>query len=125
MIVRAHRAFLAQCLFALVTSLSIASAHAYDWLQFGGDSQHSGRNTAETAITPANVGSLIQKYQVTMPGTADGAPAFLEAVSTEQGSKDLLFVTTQNGYIIALDAQTGSQIWAHQYGPGSCQINQT
>src|SRR5207237_8172031 len=24
-----------------------------------------------------------------------------------------------------LDAQTGSQVWAHQYGPGTCQINLT
>ena len=121
----AHRSFLLRCLCALAISLPIASAHGYDWLQFGGDAQHSGRNTAETTITANNVSALVQKYQVTLPETADGAPVFLEAVSTPTGTKDLLFVTTRDGRIIALDAQTGSQAWAHQYGPGTCQINRT
>src|SRR6266540_4284216 len=121
----AHRFFLSQYLCALALSLPIVSAHAYDWLQFGGDAQHSGRNTAETIITPSNVSALVQKYQVTMPATADGAPVFLEAVSTPMCTKDLLFVTTRDGRIIALDAQTGAQVWSHQYGPGTCQINLT
>src|SRR5438552_3081998 len=121
----AHRSFLLQCFCALAILLSAASAHAYDWLQFGGNAQHSGRNTAETALTPNNVGGLVQKYQVTLSATADGAPVFLEAVTTPMGTKDLLFVTTRDGRIIALDAQTGSQVWAQQYGPGTCQINLT
>src|SRR2546430_13413253 len=100
-----HRGFLAQCLCALALSLPIASAHAYDWLQFGGDAQHSGRNTAETTITPSNVSALVQKYQVTLPATADGAPVFLDSVSTPMGTKDLLFVTTRDGRILALDGQ--------------------
>src|SRR5438132_442384 len=122
---RTHQPFVMRCLCALTLSLPIASVHAYDWLQFGGDAQHSGRNTAETVITPNNVSALVQKYQVTLLATADGAPVFLEAVSTPMGTKDLLFVTTRDGRIIALDAQTGAQVWAHQYGPGTCQINQT
>src|SRR2546430_9222866 len=120
-----YRSSLLQCFCALALSLPIASAHAYDWLQFGGDAQHSGRNTAETTITPSNVGALVQKYQVTLLATADGAPVFLEAVSTPTGTKDLLFVTTGDGRIIALDAQTGTQVWTRQYGAGTCQINQT
>src|SRR5215467_6717674 len=106
----AHRILLAQCLVAAATSLPFAGVNAYDWLQFGGDPEHSARNASETTITPSNVGSLIQKYQVGLPATADGAPVFLEAVTTTQGVKDLLFITTQDGRIIALDAQTGSQI---------------
>src|SRR5438034_705170 len=101
-----------QCFCAFTISLAMAAAHAYDWLQFGGDAQHSGRNTAESIITPNNVSALVQKYQVTLLATADGAPVFLEAVNTPMGTKDLLFVTTRDGRIIALDAQTGSQAWA-------------
>jgi uncharacterized protein YegP (UPF0339 family) len=122
---RVHRFFLTQCFCALAISLPIASAHAYDWLQFGGDPQHSGRNTAETTLTPNNVSALVQKYQVMLPATAEGAPVFLEAVSTPLGTKDLLFVTTRDGRIIALDAQNGAQVWTHQYGPGTCKINLT
>jgi hypothetical protein len=94
-------------------------------LQFGGDPQHSGNNTAETALTPANVSALVQKYLVTLPATADGAPVFLEGVTTLSGIKDLLFVTTRDGRVIALDAQNGAQVWSHQYGAGTCQINNT
>ena len=101
----------------------LGSARAYDWLQFGGDPQHSGNNVAETVLTPANVSALVQKYQVVLPATADGAPVFLEGVTTPSGVKDLLFVTTTDGRIIALDAQNGAQVWSQQYGPGMCKIN--
>jgi hypothetical protein len=114
-----------RCFAILALSLALGSARAYDWLQFGGDSQHSGNNPAETVLTPANVSALVQKYQVTLSATADSTPVFLEGVTTPSGVKDLLFVTTRDGRIIALDAQSGAQVWTHQYGPGACQINST
>src|SRR6266403_997425 len=121
----AGRGYLMHCFAAVALSLVTESVPAYDWLQFGGDPQHSGNNTAETALTPANVSALVQKYLVTLPATADGAPVFLEGVATPSGGKDLLFVTTRDGRIIALDAQNGTQVWSHQYGAGTCQINTT
>src|SRR5450631_2000389 len=119
----AYHRLVTQCLCALVCSLPIAPATSYDWLQFGGNPQHSGNNTAEIILTPSNVASLVQKYQANLPATADGAPVFLEAVTTPSGVKNLLFVTTTDGRIIALDAQTGGTAWSHQYGPGTCKIN--
>ncbi len=92
----------------------------YDWLQFGFDSKHSGNDTQETAITPGNVGALHLLFQITLPNIADGAPVFLSGVTTNSGVRDLVFVTTKDGRIVALDAHTGAQIWSHQYGPGSC-----
>ena len=121
----ARRGQLRHYIAALALSVATASALGYDWLQFGGDPQHSGNNTAETALTPANVSALVQKYQVTLPATADSTPVFLEGVTTSSGIKDLLFVTTRDGRIIALDAQNGAQVWSHQYGAGTCQINGT
>jgi hypothetical protein len=113
------------CAAAIVLTLGMRCASAYDWLQFGGDPQHSGRNTAETILTPANVGTLALKYQVPLAGLVDGAPVFLENVSTPGGVKNLLFVTTRDGQIIALDAQNGAVVWSQQYGPGTCTINNT
>jgi len=121
----ARRGHLRHCIAVLALSVAAESVPAYDWLQFGGDPQHSGNNTAETALTPANVSALVQKYQVTLPATADVAPVFLEDVMTPSGIKDLLFVTTRDGRIIALDAQNGAQVWSRQYGPGTCRINNT
>ena len=84
----AYRRLVMQCLAALVCSVPIAHALAYDWLQFGGNPQHSGNNTAETILNPGNIASLVQKYQANLPAIADGAPVFLEAVTTPVGVKN-------------------------------------
>lgn len=103
--------------------LAAPAAATYDWPQFDFDAQHSGNNTRETTIASANTPSLHRLYQVSLPAVADGAPVFLSAVGTANGTRDLLFVTTKAGHIAALDAHTGAQLWAHQYPAGACRIN--
>src|SRR6185295_8093085 len=95
----------------------------YDWLQFYGDPSHSGNDTRETAISAATVGQLSRTFQATLPATADGAPVFLSAVATAGGTRDLVFVTTKAGHLVALDAHSGATVWSVQHGPGSCHIN--
>lgn len=94
----------------------------YDWLQFGFDQQHSGDNTLETKITPANAAQLRKLFQVALPSPADGAPVFLHSVQTTNGYRNLLFLTTRDGNLLALDAGTGKVIWSKQHGPGTCEI---
>ncbi len=127
---RALNKILNLALVALMIALSAAPAaqamnntQRYNWLQFNGDPQHSGNNTSESFLTPANVSQLAQLFQVSLPAVADGAPAYLSSVPTPQGLKFLLYLTTTDGRILALDAQTGATVWSHQYGPGSCKIN--
>jgi outer membrane protein assembly factor BamB len=112
---------------ALAIVVLVFAVSAYDWPQFGFDSQHSADNALETTINVANVHTLQQIYQVSLPGVtdgrADGAPAFLFGVVTSGGPKNLVFVTTHDGSIIALDWRTGAKVWSHQYGPGTCHIN--
>ena len=115
---RFHR--LAIALVGCGVTLASLPASAYDWLQFNGDPAHSGNNVAETIVGAGNVASLTQKFQITLPGTADGAPVFLQGVTTPGGVKDLLFVTTTDGFIVALDAQNGASVWSHQNGPNGC-----
>jgi hypothetical protein len=103
--------------------LFAAPAWAYDWLQINGDPQHSGNNTLETILSPANVGNLVFSFQATLPSIADGAPVYLSGVSTPSGTQDLLFLTTKAGHILALDAHTGTLIWSRQYAAGTCKIN--
>ncbi|MFO1311877.1 MAG: S-layer homology domain-containing protein [Burkholderiales bacterium] len=108
---------------ALILAVACMPAAAYDWLQFNGDPQHSGNNTRETLVHRNNVGRLVLQWQATLPSSSDGAPVFLEGVATPSGTKDLLFVTTTAGHILAIDAATGATIWSHQYGAGTCRIN--
>jgi outer membrane protein assembly factor BamB len=110
-------------IFVLGMALFFTEAFLYDWPQFNGGPQHSGDNSQETAISPADVAQLQFKYQVSLPGVADGAPAYLNSISTPQGVKNLIFVTTRDGWVAAIDAQTGGVVWSHQNPAGSCRIN--
>ncbi len=101
----------------------VASACQYNWIQFGGNAAHSGNNTAETTLTLANVATLHRVWQANLPASADGAPAYLGGVTTPGGTKDVTFVTTRRGDIVAIDAATGAQLWTKAFGPGTCKIN--
>jgi len=96
--------------------LIVTSPGGNDWLQFNVDPQHSGSTTAETSLTASNVVSLTKLFQVSLPDVADGAPVYLSAVSTPLGVKNVVYVTTKDGHIVALDANTGSTIWSKQNG---------
>jgi outer membrane protein assembly factor BamB len=97
-----------------------ARAAPYDWPQFNGDARHSGNNTRETALSAANVGRLQQLFQVTFPEVADGAPVVLASVQAGGAVRDLLFVNTKQGRLVALDAHTGATIWSVQHATATC-----
>src|SRR5437667_7625630 len=86
----------------LAPARSAATTSSYDWPQFDGNAQHSGTNTQETIISASNIANLHLLFQVTLPVTsfADNAPAYLSAVSTPSGVRDLLFVATYDGHIL-------------------------
>ena len=104
-----------------VQSTRQAQAGKYNWLQYNGDAAHSGNNTLETEITAQNVSTLTPIFQVTVPGGgARSAPAVLTNVVTPGGTRDLLFLTTDGGELLALDAHTGATIWSQTHtGPDS------
>ena len=104
-------------------ALTLPAARAYDWPQMNGNPQHSGNNAQETLIGPGNVAGLQLLFQASLPSVADGAPAVLQNVSTSGGPRDVVYLTTKAGHILALDARTGATIWSHQYPAGSCRIN--
>lgn len=104
--------------------IAAGQAGSTDWLQFNGNPQHTGVNPAENVIGPGNVSGLKLIYQVSLPAVADSSPVYLRAVTTASGTRNLLFLTTKDGRILALDADTGQQIWAQQNPAGSCMVNQ-
>ncbi len=118
---RRLRGFALACPLPLL--LAATSAPAYDWLQFNGDAAHSGNNRLEKAIDRNNVATLQFKFQATLPAVADGAPVLLRSVATVSGVRDLLFVTTKVGHILAIDAKSGVMLWSRQFPAGSCRIN--
>jgi outer membrane protein assembly factor BamB len=99
-------------------ALAASPAGAADWPQFGFDSRHSGSTTQETRIHTGNVTTLHVLWHVQLPSIAAGAPVYLSGVTTKTGTQDLVFVTTQDGHIIALDASSGSTVWSAQPATG-------
>jgi hypothetical protein len=95
----------------------------YDWLQFNGDGRHTGSNMLETRISAANVTLLHVLFQIFLPAIADGAPVYLSNVETTSGLRNLIFITTRTGDIVAFDASTGTTIWTKSNPAGSCLIN--
>ncbi|HEV3457341.1 MAG TPA: PQQ-binding-like beta-propeller repeat protein [Thermoanaerobaculia bacterium] len=95
-----------------------ASGTPGDWQQFGYDPRHSGTAALETTLRPGNVGTLHLLYSVSLPGTVDDAPVFLSGVTTAAGVRDVLYVTTTDGQLVAVDAATGGVLWSRQPATG-------
>ena len=100
-------------------TLAATPASKYDWLQFGLNEEKTADNTLETTINLSNVANLKPLFTVPLTSSPDGAPVLLTNVSTSSGVKDLVFVTTEHGNLIAMDAQTGAQVWSHSFYAGS------
>ncbi len=92
------------------------SPASHDWTQFGYDAARSGDNTAETTLTTTTVGGLTKLWQVRLPGVADSSPILLHALSFPGGARDVLYVTTRDGRLLALDASNGALLWQKQPG---------
>jgi len=102
---------------AAIAALHPAPARATDWLQFGYDMAHSGFNSAETGYPTVGGNTVPYHYQLPA-GTdkIDGAPVYVGDVPTAAGTRNLLFGLSNNGTIIALDADstTLSVIWSRK-----------
>jgi outer membrane protein assembly factor BamB len=96
---------------ALIAAGAIGCARASDWLQFGGDAAHSGRNASERGYSTAD-GNRLVVGPVSLPVAVDGTPIFVETVSTAAGIKDLLLAVAKDGTLLALDAANGSVTWS-------------
>jgi hypothetical protein len=100
----------------------VMPAQATDWLQFGLDAAHSGNNPAETTLSASATGpfaltTLFPIYHVTLPDIADGAPAYLSGVTTANGVRDVVYLNTKDGHVLALDAASGETVWSHATNP--------
>ena len=92
------------------TAAVTTTAGSGDWPQFGYTAQRSSDGPADTGITAANLKSLARRT-VQLPGTADSSPIELHDVSIRGKVRDVVVLTTTYGHTVAIDAQTGAQLW--------------
>ena len=90
------------------------AVQATDWPQFGYDGAHSGFNRAESGYSTAMGNSILHHYA--LPVSVDSAPIFVGDVATPAGIRDLLFVVSKSGTLLALDADAPSLsvLWSRQ-----------
>lgn len=109
-----RRTRLTRLMLLLLASGTAATVHATDWLQFGYDQAQSSFNRAEKGYSTATGNVLAPGFGtgVALSASADSTPIFASGIVTASGTKDLVFVTTKNGTLLALDATSGAQVWS-------------
>lgn len=81
---------------------------AGDWLHYG-NAQGGNRYSSLAQIQTGNVGALTRAWTFSLGKEPSGEPAPFEATPLKIG--DRLYVCTGYNDIIALDAETGKQVW--------------
>jgi outer membrane protein assembly factor BamB len=97
-----------------------AAARKANWVRFGYDPARGGVNPEERLISPRTVGGLRLLWRTELPDVADSSPILLHDLDSSEGTRDVLYATTKNGTIVALDAASGEILWSHR--PSGPQI---
>jgi outer membrane protein assembly factor BamB len=92
---------------------SAIAQQAGSWLTFGYDPAAGQVNASEDVLTEATVSYLRQVWSVMLPDLADERPILLRHIAWPDGTlRDVLYLTTDKGTLLALDATTSKQLWA-------------
>ncbi len=108
-------------LWALAASLFLPAAalaqSSNEWLSFGYDQQRSGWNSAETSLSPANVGRLKLLWSTQLPVVAqDTALSTLTSPLVAQvDGRSLVFTIGIDDTLYAIDAATGKIAWQKSF----------
>jgi hypothetical protein len=101
-------------LFFLLAAPLLPLAAQTNVLTFHNDVGRTGRNLAETTLTPSTVNATAfgKLFLTTLDGVVDAQPLYVAAVAIpNQGTHNVLIVPTENDSLYALDADTGAQLW--------------
>ena len=77
------------------------------WPQFGFDPCHTGYNPNEHILSPSNVGGLGEAWEFTTGGFLESQPAV---------AYGLVYFTSNDGYVYAVSATTGTMAWRYSIG---------
>jgi hypothetical protein len=82
------------------------------------DNLRTGENLAETVLTPANVGSVTQKFATSpvFDGWAVAQPLYLPQTTIGGGTHNAVFVATLANSVYAFDGDSGKLYWHMVYG---------
>jgi outer membrane protein assembly factor BamB/lysophospholipase L1-like esterase len=78
-----------------------------DWPELNHDPQNSRANTAETRISPDDVGRLVPRWRVDGLSAVTGTPAVVDGV---------VYFGDWSGVLHARRASDGTELWSHTFG---------
>ena len=90
-----------------------------DWNTFGDNLARWGYNPNETTIGKSNVANLHLIWKFNMGSAVDAQPLVATNVSINGTATTVLYVGAENGTFVALNADTGQQIWKQTLGSTS------
>src|SRR5436305_1299221 len=90
---------------ALGSSRTVSAAE--DWTTYAFNNQRTGYNPGEQTLSVSNVGQLKLKWSADLGGPSITQPLVATGITTARGTKDLVYVGTQLGKLLALDRLTG------------------
>src|SRR4051812_42563741 len=108
----------AVAVFVFLSGVGPATA-AEEWRTYGHDYGDS-RYSPLAQITPANVAGLKPAWTYHMRTADRTARGFASSQNTPLVVNGIMYVSTPYGRVVALDAETGKQLWAYQV-PGDDQ----
>src|ERR1700687_6432318 len=114
--------------FSLLSALIVRSQMAIEAplsfqgvLTYHNDNLRTGRNSSETALTLNNVNSTKfgKLFVIPTDGRVDAQPLYAPNVSIPgNGTHNVLFVASEHGTVYGFDADSGSELWAHNHHRG-------
>jgi outer membrane protein assembly factor BamB len=86
---------------------------AQNWRTFGYDAAAGQVNAVEHVLMASNANHLRQAWSVKLPDLAGERPILLQHLAwPDKTLRDVLYLTADNGTLLALDADTGAKLWA-------------
>lgn len=102
---------------ALLAAAPALAAPAGDWPTYGYSASRSGLNPHETTIGKGNVEALQERWSVDLGGQIDAQPVVASGVVVSPTrTADLVYVGSEMGRFVAVDAATGDVAWSRELG---------
>jgi outer membrane protein assembly factor BamB len=93
------------------------SAAAADVTTFGYSLERQGANQHERKLTPSRVRRLRTAWRTKVAGAVNTQPLVARRIRTgRRRVRDLVFVGTEHGEVVALDAANGRRVWRRRLG---------
>src|SRR6202158_939884 len=90
-------------------------------LTYHNDNMRTGRNSSETSLTLKNVNSTTfgKLFVIPTDGPVNAQPLYVPNVTIPgNGTHNVLFVASEHGTVYGFDADSGSELWAHNHHRG-------